>query len=169
MTKGFLAGWRVCLAVAVIGIVAVCGGCAVRDAIVAGGCAVKDAVVAMVAPEQPVEEMTPEQIAVETEKAEQIVAIGEAVAQAGEVLPFPLDFMLAGAGTLGVYLGRRKLAKLTKSALSTAIAPAVKVAGKFVKNKIEASAPAEESPAQPAESAPAEPSAQEPTAKGEQQ
>lgn len=108
-----------------------------------------DAVVSTPPPEQ----MTPEQIAEETAKAEQIVSFSEAVAQAGEVLPFPLDFVLMGGGALGVYLGRRKLAKLSKTAVSAAIAPAAKIVGKFVKKKIEASAPAEESPAQPEASA----------------
>lgn len=80
--------------------------------------------------------MSPEQLEAAKADAQALVDAGQVVADSGEYLPWPFDLVAAAAGGALVILGGKKTAKLTKTAATKVIVPAVAaIAGKFLRNK----------------------------------
>ena len=80
--------------------------------------------------------MSPEQLEAAKADAQALVETGQVVADSGEYLPWPFNLILAAAGTALVIFGGKKAAKLTKTAATKVIVPAVAaIAGKFLRNK----------------------------------
>lgn len=80
--------------------------------------------------------MSPEQLEAAKADAQALVDAGQAVADSGEYLPWPFDLVAAAAGGALVILGGKKTAKLTKTAATKVIVPAVAaIAGNFLRNR----------------------------------
>ena len=80
--------------------------------------------------------MSPEQLEAAKESAQALVETGQIVAESGDFLPWPFNLIAAAAGGALVIVGGRKIAKLTKTAATKVIVPAVAaIAGKFLRNK----------------------------------
>lgn len=80
--------------------------------------------------------MSPEQLEAAKADAQALVDAGQVVAASGEYLPWPFDLVAVAAGGALVIFGGKKAAKLTKTAATKVIFPAVAaIAGKFLRNK----------------------------------
>ena len=80
--------------------------------------------------------MSPEQLEAAKADAQALVDAGQVVAASGEYLPWPFDLISVAAGGALVIFGGTKAAKLTKTAATKVIVPAVAaIAGKFLRNK----------------------------------
>lgn len=87
------------------------------------------------------EDMTAEQIEAEKAKAQETIALGQAVAESGEYLPYPLNLIAVASGGALIILGGKKAAKLTGVMAKKIIVPALATtAGKILKKKSDAEA-----------------------------
>lgn len=89
--------------------------------------------------------MSPEKLEAAKADAQALVDAGQVVADSGEYLPWPFDLVAAAAGGALVILGGKKTAKLTKTAATKVIVPAVAaIAGKFLRKDSGGSSPGSE-------------------------
>lgn len=83
-----------------------------------------------------VSDLTPEQIAEETAKAEETIKMGQTIAESIEFFPFPFNLIAAAGGGALILLGGKKTAKLTGAAAKKIVVPALAAtAGKILKKK----------------------------------
>jgi hypothetical protein len=85
--------------------------------------------------------LTPEQVEKEKADAQSTISLGQAIAEGGQLLPYPFNLLAAAGGGALVLLGGKKAAKLTGTAAKKVIVPAIAVtAGKILSKKTDAKA-----------------------------